>query len=214
MAGRKRGPRPILIGLTGGPGVGKSEIAKLLARRGAEVIHADRIGHEVLDQDDQVQRRVVNLLGTAVIGNSGRPDRQRIRAIVFQDLEKMAGYNRIVHPPLLRKLKEQLRRFEQSRRLRMVVVDAALIFEWGIADWFDIVVVADAPRQTRLRRLRQSGISHRDAIRRIALQIPQREKAQLADYVMHNNSTKRQLAREVERFLGSLRLPLELEVVN
>ena len=87
----------------------------------------------------------------------------------------------------------------------MVVVDAALIFEWGIADWFDIIVVVTAPRQKRLERLHRLGLSFRQAQKRIAAQLPQRVKISLADYVVCNDSGRRHLKSEIDRFAGIIK---------
>ena len=87
----------------------------------------------------------------------------------------------------------------------MVVIDAALIFEWGIADWFDFILVVTAKRDIRLNRLCHKGLSRNQAEKRLALQLPQRLKVDLADYVIENNSSRLHLAKKVDRFVEAVK---------
>lgn len=196
--------KPILIGLTGGPGVGKSEAAKLLAEKGAKIISADSIGHTILRKNKLVRDKVIKLLGKDILDSKNELDRQKIGAIVFNDVEMMIAFNRIIHPVLLKQLKAELSRYGKIKRYKIIAVDAALIFEWGIADWFDIILVITALRDIRLKRICNFGLSAIKAKKRIASQIPQREKISLADYVIENNSNRRQLKIKIDRFMTAI----------
>jgi len=196
--------KPVLIGLTGGPEVGKSEVSKILAKNGAKIINADAVGHMILRDNKSVKKKLITLLGRDVLTDAGDFDRKKIGAVVFSDSEIMASYNEIIHPPLIRHLKKELLRLSQSRRYKMVVVDAALIFEWGIADWFDFILVVTAKRDLRLSRLCYKGLSRNQAKKRLASQLPQRLKIGLADYVIENNSSRLHLARKVDRFVKAI----------
>ena len=195
---------PVLIGLTGGPGVGKSEVAGYLAKKGAVVIQADLIGHELLRSHKAAKNRILRLLGRGILDEKAKLSRRRIAARVFNSPELLIKFNAIIHPLLLRELKKRLKQASLKSRRRYVVVDAALIYEWAIADWFDIVVTVTAARNIRLKRLRSLGLSLRGAGRRISSQIPQRDKIALADWVIENNSTKKALFGKIDKFLEQL----------
>lgn len=196
--------KPVLVGLTGGPEVGKSEVSKILAKKGAKIISADAIGHMLLRNNKSIKKILINLFGKGVLTNTGDFDRKKIGAVVFDDPEIMASYNEIIHPPLIKHLKRELTKLSQNRRYRIVVVDAALIFEWGIADWFDLILVVTAKRDLRLSRLCRKGLRRNQAEKRLASQLPQRLKVALADYVIENNSSRLHLAKKVDRFVEAI----------
>ena len=196
--------QPVLIGLTGGPGVGKSEVANYLSQAGAMVINADKIGHEILLYNKAIKSKLIKLLSKEIIAADGSLDRKAIGARVFADPELMLGFNAIIHPALLKELKSRLMKASKSPKYNMIVVDAALIFEWGIASWFDLLLVVNAKRDVRLARMTKSGLSRNQAIKRIASQIPQRDKRALADYVIENNLTKNRLKKSVRSFIANV----------
>lgn len=193
--------KPVLIGLTGGPEVGKTEAATIFARKGAIVISADAIGHILLRDDQKIRKKLIKLFGDNVLTAKGEFDRKKIGAIVFNKPDILALYNEIIHPLLLKYLKKELTKQSKNSRRKMVIVDAALIFEWGIADWFDLILTVTAKRNLRLKRLCRKGLSCYQAEKRLALQLPQREKVSLADYVIENNTNRLHLAKKVEKFI-------------
>ncbi len=195
---------PLTIGLTGGPGVGKSEVAAELENMGVYVINADKIGHELIESNGTVRRKLIKLLGGDIVGRDGSLQRKIIGGIVFSDRHMMSEFNAIIHPALLKELKTRLKQAALSGRYNVVVVDAALIFEWGIADWFEMILVVDALRDLRLSRISKNGVSKSQAARRIGSQIPQREKIALADYVIANNATKSVLRKKAKSFYAEL----------
>jgi len=198
-----RARRPLYIGLTGGPGVGKSTVAKLMSRAGASVIDADAIGHWLLANDPTVIKNAEKLFGNAVLGQRG-PDRALIGSIVFNDNAALQAFNRIIHPPLLRRLRTEMKQAATKKNAKAVVVDAALIFEWGIADWFDLVVVVAASRALRMERLRRAGLTLAQAKNRFASQLDQRDKIALADYAIRNDGERAALKNEVRKFIEQI----------
>jgi dephospho-CoA kinase len=192
--------KALTIGLTGGPGVGKSEVAKILTENGAQVISADAIGHDLLDNNLNLRRKLINFFGEDIVDRQNKPDRRKIGAIVFNNGAKLAVLNSIIHPLLLKKLKQEMTAKTKTKR-RLIVVDAALIFEWGIANWFDLILVVNAKRDIRLKRICRAGLGIKQARQRVASQIPQRDKIALADYIIENNSSRSALRKKVEQFI-------------
>lgn len=184
------------IGITGTVGSGKSLALEILGRFGAETIQADRIGHEVLG-DPEVRKRIVDLLGAEVLEDSGELNRARIGARVFADKETREAYNRIVHPALLARLRSWLDR----PREQVAVVEAALIPEWGIEDWFDEVWCIVCSEETA--QARWKGDKERYLNIRRAQFAPDRKKAKV-ERVIENERSQEELERrlrdEWERF--------------
>jgi dephospho-CoA kinase len=195
----------LLVGLTGGAGVGKGEVSKLLTKHGALVISADAVGHRFLDDSYIIRRKVTRLLGPQIITPNGRLDRKIIGEMVFGDYEILRKFNHCMHPPLIRQIKREMKAAAKTCRYNMVVIDAALIYEWGIANWFDFIIVVDAPKEIRLKRLEKTGLPKNQIARRIAAQMPQKDKITLADYAITNKSTLAHLKQEVGKFAAMIK---------
>lgn len=170
------------IGITGGTGVGKSTVTHAFERRGALeqrralILDGDRVGHEILD-DATVRETLSEAFGTEIVGANGRIDRRVLGAKVFSDPDALARLNAIVHPPLLGQLRERL---DNATGVSLVVVDAALITEWGIEDWFDRVVVVTASAEAVAERLRAKGLTDKQVANRIASQLSVAERIRRA----------------------------------
>ncbi|HPU85390.1 MAG TPA: dephospho-CoA kinase [Candidatus Latescibacteria bacterium] len=175
------------LGLTGGTGTGKSTLAKFLGRRGARLIDADKVGHVVLETNTKVRSALEDAFGTSIFGENGTIDRKKLGDLVFGDAAALARLNAIVHPPLLEQLREELNRARLDAALPLVVVDAALIAEWGIMDWFDALVVVTAPRGIVEARLAAKGLGPEAIARRISSQLPDEERIKDAAMVVQND---------------------------
>lgn len=199
----------MLVGITGQMGAGKSTLARLLEERGARVIDADQIGHEVLTQPS-VKKALAQAFGEEVVGDDGRVDRRTLARCAFADPEAVSRLNRIVGMPLNRELWRRVQR-DRGGGERTVVVDAALLIEWGMHERFDaIVVVTTADDETVLERLERSrGLTRSEIARRLEAQSTVAEKLAVADFVVHNDGDLESLVKHAEdlwRELERLRL--------
>src|SRR3990172_10531367 len=118
----------IVIGLTGGIASGKSTVSAILAEKGAAVIDADKLGHEVLRSDAEAREQIVQAYGTRLLGQDGQISRQKLGEIVFNDPQALQTLNSIMHPRIYRLVEQQLDRLRQSR-VKVAVVEAALFIE-------------------------------------------------------------------------------------
>ncbi len=194
-----------LIGLTGGPGAGKSLAAYYLKRKGAAVISGDDIGREVISAFPVVLKRLAKEFGKEILNPDGSFDRKKTGQLVFGDPRALKKLNSIVHPYLLKLLKAKIRKSVAKSARRIVIVDAALIYEWGIEDWFDAILVVTSNRDIRIKRLVSGGLTRSEAVGRMNSQIPQREKAARADYVIENNGRKIALRNRIYGFLNMVK---------
>jgi len=194
--------KTIVVGLTGGPGTGKSTAAKFMQAKGAVILSGDEAGKRAVEVRS-VFNYLIKAFGREILKSGNSLDRKKLGGMVFAKPDAMEKLNNIVHPRLLRILKADILE-HKKRGTPLVVIDAALIFEWGIANWCDYIVVVTAKKDIRIKRLMQSGLSRKEAINRINSQIPDRDKMALADYVIENNGIKTELRRRVAELMKML----------
>lgn len=189
----------LVVGLTGGIGAGKSTFASLLAARGAHVIDADKIGHEILAPGKPSWHSVVDQFGDEILAATSLDiDRKRLAAIVFSDPGKLAALNAITHPEILRRVADEMDRWRKTEDI--VVLDAALIVEMGLVDALDVVVVITSSAELRKERLiRNRGMAGTDVDARIAAQASTEDLVARADIVVVNEGDELALASEADR---------------
>lgn len=189
--------RPRLhVGLTGGIAAGKSAVAAELERCGALLVDSDALARLVLEPGTEGLAAVREAFGDRVIAADGSLDRAALAAIVFTDAGQRERLNRIVHPRVRRMAREIV---AQAGPDVVVVQDVPLLVETGQADAFDLVLVVQAPREERIRRMVEDrGMSVEDAEARIAAQATDEQRAAVADVVIVNDGDLERL-RELTR---------------
>lgn len=189
--------RPRLhVGLTGGIAAGKSAVAAELERCGALLVDSDALARLVLEPGTEGLAAVQEAFGDRVIAADGSLDRAALAAIVFADAGQRERLNRIVHPRVRRMAREIV---AQAGPDVVVVQDVPLLVETGQADAFDLVLVVQAPREERIRRMVEDrGMSVEDAEARIAAQATDEQRAAVADVVIVNDGDLERL-RELTR---------------
>lgn len=175
----------LLVGLTGGIGSGKSEVARRLAAYGAVVVDADMIAHDVVAPGTEGLRRLVEEFGTAVLDRHGALDRARLAREVFSDADARARLNAIVHPLVGAGMAAQTAAAAADPHA-IVVHDVPLLAEGGLADRYDVVVVVDVDPPAQLSRLLARGMSEEDARARISVQATREQRLAVADIVIDN----------------------------
>ena len=115
----------------------------------------------MLKEYPAVLNKLTCAFGSEILNAEGNLDRRALGQIVFGDPKSLKRLNAIIHPYLLRLLKKKIEKYRKSRPGRMVVVDAALIFEWGIEKWFDYILVVTANRTNRIARMMDSGLTRK-----------------------------------------------------
>ena len=187
----------LVIGLTGGTGAGKSEVARLLAERGAVVVSADRLGHEAYRPQTEGWKQVVGAFGPDVLTGSGEIDRRKLGSIVFADKERLEVLNGIVHPIIGAGIRDAIESLRGSGA-PAVVVDAALLLEAGWDVHVDEVWLAVASEDAAAKRVAGQGRLTEDEVRtRIRSQMTQPERMGRASVVIDNNEGVEELRRKV-----------------
>lgn len=194
---------PLVIGLIGGIGSGKSRVAGEFAKHGAVVISGDQLGHEALAQPD-IRDRVVNRWGQVVLNPHGKVDRSRLGAIVFADREELRALEDLVFPYIESRLMEEVTAARKNPLAPFIVVDAAVMLEAGWHRFCDRLIYVNTSREIRLRRLaEQRGWQEKEVAAREAAQLSLTEKARRADAILDNSGTADQLAQQVRTILQS-----------
>lgn len=178
----------LVIGLTGGIGTGKSEVARLLQSLGAAVISADEVGHEAYVPDSESWRDVVDTFGKEILQPSGEIDRQKLGAIVFSDPQQLEKLNAIMHPRMARMVADRIQVL-RDQGASTVVVEAALLFEAGWDSLVDEVWTTDSSVESVVERLQaRNGMDEKEARRRIDSQMDPAERIERSDLVVDNSS--------------------------
>jgi dephospho-CoA kinase len=194
-----------VIGILGGIAGGKSSVARLMAERGAHVVDADRIAHEVLARP-AVRQALREAFGEAVVGAEGRVSAERLAELAFRSAADTARLNAIVHPPILAEMRERVKELTAGAGEGLVVLDAALLVETGLdEEMCDALLFVDAPEDVRRRRaVELRGLSEGQFRRREAAQTPLRTKADRADAIIVNTGTLDELRQQLEELWPTL----------
>ena len=194
----------IRIGLTGNIASGKSEVARLLADRGATIIDADELAREAVEPETQALKDIIKRWGKDILNQDGGLDRAALRQIVFADQNELDALNRIVHPGVTRLRDREIAR-ARERGDPIVVCVIPLLFERNIVEEFDAIILVDAPRPLRLERLVATrGLEETEAMNMIASQMPAELKRARADFVIENDGSLDKLERDVDALWSSL----------
>ena len=184
----------IIIGITGALATGKTSAADTFVAKGAIRIDADEIAHKLLLQDDDIKENVIAYFGEGVLAD-GEIDRRKLACVVFSDKAKLDKLSSLMHPAIIRRIKEEASRYPD----KVVVLDAPLLIEAGLADYVDVVVVVACSEETQITRAIDRGISREEAQNIIKNQMPLSEKIKLADYVIDNDGKKDKMKEGVEK---------------
>lgn len=215
------------VGLTGGLASGKSTVAAALRALGAELIEADELGRALMEPGQPVFASIVAHFGPAVVAADGHLDRATLARIAFHE-DRLQELNALIHPAVLEAQEDWMHAVFAKNPAAVAVVESALIFEVErdaklrgessglLADWrnrIDRIIVVTAPEELRIERyiarVAGSGMSREaaraDALRRLAHQIPDAEKAARADYVLENTGDLAALRQKTAELWRCLR---------
>lgn len=184
----------LVVGLTGGMGSGKSTVLAYFKMKGAQVLDADQIVHELLKKDHAVLRAIKRTFGADVFDASGLVNRKALAARAFISAAQRRKLEKILHPRVRQRIWNDLKKSKNN----VSVVDIPLLYESKWEGELDGVVVVDATLRTRLRRLKKKGFALADAKRRIRQQMDLKTKVKRADFVVKNNGSLAQTKKQVD----------------
>ncbi len=199
---------PFLVGVTGGLGSGKSMVCRFFSEMGCRLFESDQVAKELQLHDPDVIKGISELFGPEVYSRDASGglvlDRKKIAATVFSAPDKLDALNRLIHPRVSHEFRKAVLEARQQRT-KILVKEAAILFESGGNEGLDAVIVVVADIQDRLERAMQKGMGTPEEIkRRIATQWPQEKLIAKADYVLFNKGSLDDLKKETEALCRTL----------
>jgi len=180
----------IIAGLTGGIASGKSTIARFLSEVGAQVVDADKIAREVVKRGTPGYDAVLAFFGRTILLPDGDIDRKRLGEIIFNDPDKKASLDAIVHPLVFERSAEMIAQIAAETPDAVVIMDVPLLMEANMGRDLKEVIVVYVPEALQLERLmNRDGIDEQAAMARIRSQMPIEEKRRRATVVIDNSGT-------------------------
>jgi dephospho-CoA kinase len=199
--------RTQVIGLTGGIASGKSLVASMLKRRKIPVIDADQIAREVVKPGKNAYHQILEVFGPTLLKKDKTINRQRLGEVVFGNEGKRRILEAITHPPILKTITSEIRRLKRGKK-RLIVVDAALLFESGLHKKMDKNILVTTNPEIQLKRLmKRDRIDEGRAWSKILSQLPSPKKQRLADYQIDNSGTPRKTEAGLTKILSVLQGP-------
>ncbi len=198
------------VGLTGGVACGKTTVAQLFAQRGAHVVLADEVAHDLMRPGEPVYDEVVRHFGRNILGSSdGAIDRKKLADAAFGS-GRIKELNQIVHPAVIARQEAWTNEIAAQDPEGIAVVEAALLLEAGVGERFDklVVVICTMPQKIERFARRHNldlAAAEREVTRRMAAQLSDDEKARAADYVIDNSGPLSELEVKVDALMAELR---------
>jgi dephospho-CoA kinase len=187
------------VAVTGGAGSGKSFVCNRLKALGITIINSDTLAREAVAPGSRAHERILKHFGARVLLSDGKVNRQMLRNIILNDSAARHSLEQFIHPEISELMQQKMAQAEQ-RGDRVVVVEVPLLFELGMEEQFDLVVVVSTDRKLRVKRLMdRDKVSREQAEELLDVQMPDQEKVERAGFVLSNNGSKEQLVRSVDR---------------
>jgi len=190
----------ILIGITGGIGSGKSEVCRLLNKRGYKVFFADLIAKELYKKDKTLAKKVVNAFGKDVLNYKGVISLAKLREKVFSNKANFKKINDIVHPTVIKYLMNMIK----GVKAKIIIIESALVFDTDFYKYLDYVIMVYSNKKNRLQRIMlRDGAKKKDIEKIMGFQLDEKEKIERSDFVVVNNKPIDDLEKDIE-FLSKI----------
>ena len=172
------------IGVTGGIGSGKTTICKIFEVLGVPVYYADIEAKALMESDNSLVEKIKEIFGNEIYSSEGKLNRKKLSDIVFENKQKLAQLNALVHPAVI----SHGQHWFHSQKTPYVIKEAALLFESGSYQNLDKIITVYAPKEIRIKRVTErDNVSSSEVEARMENQMPEEEKRKKSDYVIMNN---------------------------
>ena len=193
------------VGLTGGIGSGKSSVSALFSDWGSYIFDADSVAKEILNHNETAQGEIIAEFGTDILDGNNNIDKQKLARVAFQDENHQLRLNTIIHPYVFSEIDSKFDIILAKKEHDIFVVDAALIYESGADTHMDYVIVVTSHLRLRTQRvMERGGLTREEFLNRVDLQWPDEDKVHMADFVIHNNGTEKDLLEESKKVFDRL----------
>lgn len=200
-----------IIGVTGGIACGKSEVARIIARKGIKVIDADLLSHEVTENNQSAIKRIIEEFGEQILDDNHKISRKKLAEIVFADRKSLDVLSMIVHEEVIKEIKLRVEKLKKSKE-KVLVLDVPLPVKDGFINICDKVIVVWADEKLRIKRLMENrGMDITDIKKRMNMQMSEDEYKSFADIIIDNSSSLEDLEKKVN---GILERELEIRGIK
>ena len=192
----------LIVGLTGGIVSGKSTVALMFKDLGAKIVDADKLGHSVILPHRPAWKKIVKIFGKDILQNDLIIDRKKLGKIVFANQSLLKKLNEITHPEIIKIIKKEIdsAKNKTHSQQKILIIDAALIYEAKIDRLMDKVIVVYIDESEQIKRLiKRNNLSKDEVLQRIKSQMPMKEKIKMADYVIDNSNSLNTTREQVEK---------------
>ena len=195
-----------IVGITGGIASGKSTVVAQLRKHDYQVIDADQVVHDLQKKGGRLYQALFDWLGDAILQDNGELDRQALGQAIFGNQEMMAKSSALQNDIIRQELAQ--RRQELAKTESLFFMDIPLLIELDYVGWFDAIWLVVVDDETQLNRLMaRNHLTLAEAKKRMASQMPTKEKLAYADHILDNNGDKAALEKQVEALLTDLSQP-------
>ena len=193
------------VGLTGGIGSGKSTASKFFEKLGAFILDADKEAKNLLEKNEIVQHEVISEFGTDIINTTGKVDKNKLARVAFQDVDHQRRLNSVVHPYIYDLIDKTFDKVLNDGKYAVFIIDAAMIYESGYDIHLDYIIVITAQLKNRMERaLSRKTLTREEILKRIEFQWPEEEKVGMADFVIHNDGSEKELNDNIKSIIKKL----------
>ena len=173
----------MIVGLTGGIGSGKTTVLNLFKDLGCNIYVADVEAKKIMNSNKELVQEITNLFGKEAYKNNIL-NKAYIAEIVFKNKAKLAELNALVHP----KVREDFLNFVKKSTSKIIIYEAAILFESGSYKLCDFIITVTANLEDRIQRvIKRDGVTKSQIIDRIQNQLNDEEKIKKSDFVIVNN---------------------------
>ncbi|MBL4594921.1 MAG: dephospho-CoA kinase [Flavobacteriales bacterium] len=178
----KKENKPLLVGLTGGIGSGKSTVAKVFESLSVPVFNSDTVAKSIINNDEEVIAQVITTFGA--IYENGKLNSNKMAEVVFNDKTALKKLNNIIHP----KVADYFKRWvEENASSPILIKEAAILIESGAYQQMDKIILVTAPEEIRIERVVQRDNVSEDKVKgRMQAQLSDEEKLTYADFTIDN----------------------------
>ena len=193
------------VALTGGIGSGKSEVSALFNRWGAYIFDADEVAKQILDKNKTAQKELILEFGSDITSPERIIDKKKLSRVAFQNEFNQLKLNTIIHPYVFKEINLCFESILEKGNHDIFIVDAALIYESGADTHMDYVIVVTSHLRIRTERVMKRGdLNRNEFLKRVDLQWPEKDKIEMADFIIYNNESKDKLKKEAKKIYNQL----------
>lgn len=194
----------LTLGITGGPGTGKSTVLGVFKSRGIKTYSSDSMVRSLQKKGSPLLSKIKKAFGKEFITKDGRLNRIRLRKLIFENAGARTKLEKLTHP-LVNKKRSKIIRKLRSENCKLAAFEVPLLFEVGLHRQFDYILTVSSSMHNQVLRLKKRmKISKEQAAKIIASQMPLARKRKRSDFVISNNGTKNELRKKTIKIIEKI----------